>query len=67
MMRCEEFDEILANIEFRKPYAKRYFETFKSYPQWVRQDDCDDAPDFEEWMKAEIRAEKLNQLLDEED
>lgn len=70
MMRSgEEFDEIMKNIELRRSYVNKYFTMFDTKPQWIRKDDndCDDAPDFEEWMKAEMRAEKINNLLNEED
>lgn len=62
MMSCEEFDEIMKNIELRRSYVNKYYKLYKNKPQWVKEYDCDDAPDFEEWMKAEIRAEKLSQL-----
>jgi len=53
-------DEILKNIEERKPYVDRYYKEFGKKPQWINK--LDEMPYFEEWMIAEKRNDKLNQL-----
>lgn len=67
MMTGEELDEILKSIEFRKPYVTKYYKTFKFRPQWIRGEgtleDGTTPPDFEDWLKAEVRNEKIDSLL----
>lgn len=53
-------DEILKNIKERKPYVDKYYIQFGKKPDWVNK--LDEAPDFEEWMIAEKRNDKLNKL-----
>lgn len=72
-MTDEEFEEIIKNIEWRRPYVEKYYKIFNSKPQWIKDDEEDfirgtiNIPDFEEWLVAEIRDEKINNLLNEED
>lgn len=47
-----EFEEYLEAIRFRKKYADRYY----------MESLFDSGIPFEEWMKAEIRKEKIEQL-----
>ena len=53
-------DEILKNIEERKPYVDKYYIQFGKKPEWINK--LDETPDFEEWMIAEKRNDKLNKL-----
>ena len=54
-------DEILKNIEERKPYTDRYYIQFGKKPEWLVEHK-NSLPDFEEWMIAEKRNDKLNKL-----
>lgn len=51
-MTDEEFDDYLIQIRWRKKYVNRYY-IEKHYETGI---------DFEQWMKIEIRQEKLNTL-----
>jgi len=58
-------DEILKNIEERKPYVDRYYKEFGKKPEWLvehKNGYRNSLPDFEEWMIAEKRNDKLNKL-----
>lgn len=67
-MTDEEFEEIMKNIEWRRPYVEKYYKIFNSKPQWnISSGLSIDLPDFEEWLVAEVRDEKINNLLNEED
>lgn len=67
-MSEKELEEILKSVEWRRPYVNKYYKTFKFKPQWIRDDEVrSNIPDFEDWLKAELRNEKINSLLNEED
>ena len=51
-MNDEEFDQYLLSIRGRKKYVNRYY----------LEKHNETGIDFEEWMKMEIRQEKLNTL-----
>jgi hypothetical protein len=54
-------DEILKNIEERKPYVDRYYIQFGKKPDWIGGYNPE-TPDFEAWYLAEKRNDKLNKL-----
>lgn len=63
-MTDEEFEEIMKNIELRRPYVQKYYEIFNHKPQWIKGDNFDnDQPNFEDWLISEIRDEKIDEIL----
>lgn len=63
-MKIENFksiEEILTEINKRKPYVAKYYNEFGYKPQWNSQSILN-VVDFETWYIAEKRNDKLNQF-----
>jgi hypothetical protein len=57
----KSIEDILMEINKRKPYVAKYYSEFGYKPQWNSQ--CiSNKVDFETWYVAEKRNDKLNQL-----
>lgn len=55
-MKNEDFEEIMKNIKIRKPLIEKYVSEGGYGPT---------SPTFDEWLKIELRDQKLNKLLNE--
>jgi len=73
-MTNKELNQIIKRIRDRKPYVEIYYKEFGYKPQWLKREPIipdirnqykAELIDFEEWLVAYKREERINKLLGE--